>query len=381
MSKMLILTGRYLPGYKDGGPVRSIINLTEIFGLEHEINIVCLDRDHGDNKPYDGVKIGEYNTVGNANVYYAAEDDYNIQLIERLAAGMDVVYCCGPYGSYARSAMKLNRQHRLNCPLVIAPMGSFSPEAYAIKGVKKRAYITLMRLMGMFDNVIWSVTSEREDAELKAVFGANIQTVIAQDLPRTDELSHPKIKQAGHLDIIFLSRISRKKNLLAAAQILKLLPNDISCDFDIYGIMEDENYYRECETLLKTLPANVKYEYKGEVDSEDVLEIMSGYDVFLFPTLGENYGHVIAEAMAAGAVPVISDETPWLNLEKSGAGYDIPLVNIAEYAAVLKELALEDEEAFRLRTDRTKQYIKEHNRESIANSGYKKIFDIGRKHD
>ena len=379
MKKILILAGRYLPGYKDGGPVRSIINLVNVFGREYDINIVCLDRDHGDLHAYPDVKVGEYNRVGDANVYYADSDAYNMRLIEKLSDGMDVVYCCGLYDSYARDVMKLNKQHRIKCPLVVASMGSFSPKALAIKSVKKKLFFFVMKLSGMFGNITWSVTSKREEAELKAVIGRNAETIIAEDLPRTDILSHEKIKREGHLDVIFLSRISRKKNLLTAARILKGLPEQFSCDFDVYGIMEDPEYFRECEEVLKTLPQNVNYRYMGEVNPENVLKTLSDYDVFLFPTLGENYGHVIAEAMAAGTVPVISDETPWLNLSESDAGYSVSLDDLSTFTGILSALASEDEDSYRKRIENVKKYIENHNKKSIDNSGYRVIFNLSGK--
>lgn len=376
MCKMLILTGRYLPGYKDGGPVRSIVNLVNVFGKEHEITIVCLDRDHGDTAPYEGIKIGEINRVGDANVYYATESEYNASLIEKLAEGMDVVYCCGPYNSYARAAMKLNRQHRFNCPFVIASMGSFSPKALAIKGFKKKLFINLMKFTGMFDNVIWSVTSKREESELKAVIGDKATVVIAEDLPRLDTYPHDKVKIKGHIDIVFLSRISRKKNLLLAARILKRLPENVSCDLDIYGIMEDEGYFGECEEVLRSLPRNVRFCYKGEASSDGVMKVLSEYDAFLFPTLGENYGHVIAEAMAAGTVPIISDQTPWMDLDEKNAGFVRSLEDIEGFVSIITKLACEDENAYRNRVNSTRQYIEAHNKESIERSGYRDIFAL-----
>lgn len=48
MKNILILMGRYLPGYKDGGPVRTIVNLVDILGNEYNFNIMTSDRDHGD---------------------------------------------------------------------------------------------------------------------------------------------------------------------------------------------------------------------------------------------------------------------------------------------------------------------------------------------
>jgi len=48
---ILIIMGRYLPGYKDGGPVRSIKNLTDFLGREYNFKILTCDRDHGDTEP------------------------------------------------------------------------------------------------------------------------------------------------------------------------------------------------------------------------------------------------------------------------------------------------------------------------------------------
>lgn len=70
MRKILILMGRYLPGHKDGGPLRTIINVTEALGDEYEFYIGCLDRDHGDKEPYSNIRRNEWNQVGKAKVWY-----------------------------------------------------------------------------------------------------------------------------------------------------------------------------------------------------------------------------------------------------------------------------------------------------------------------
>ena len=60
MRKILILAGRYLPGYKDGGPLRTLINLTDALGDEYEFYIACFDRDQGETQPYTdilGIKL------------------------------------------------------------------------------------------------------------------------------------------------------------------------------------------------------------------------------------------------------------------------------------------------------------------------------------
>ena len=70
-----------------------------------------------------------------------------------------------------------------------------------------------------------------------------------------------------------------------------------------------------------------------------MVKTLEKYDVFFFPTKGENYGHVIAEALCAGLPIVIADTTPWRNLQNLGIGWDLPLSNPDAFSAALDELA------------------------------------------
>jgi glycosyltransferase involved in cell wall biosynthesis len=57
----------------------------------------------------------------------------------------------------------------------------------------------------------------------------------------------------------------------------------------------------------------------------------------LFPTLGENYGHVICEALNAGCPVLISNQTPWRNLQEKGVGWDFPLEEEERFTATLQQ--------------------------------------------
>jgi len=65
---------------------------------------------------------------------------------------------------------------------------------------------------------------------------------------------------------------------------------------------------------------NVTVNYRGELPMEKVQATFSRYDAFLFPTLGENFGHVVAESLAAGCPVVCSTGTPWTDLLRGGCG-------------------------------------------------------------
>ena len=110
MRKILIIMGRYLPGYKDGGPVRSIKNLIDRLGNEYDFHILTADRDHGDEQPYLSIKVREWNPVGNAKVFYVEPCGFNEETVLNCAKGMDMIYICGSFNEYARTTLKLKKK-------------------------------------------------------------------------------------------------------------------------------------------------------------------------------------------------------------------------------------------------------------------------------
>src|SRR4029077_18366186 len=120
---------------------------------------------------------------------------------------------------------------------------------------------------------------------------------------------------------VFLSRITRKKNLHIALELLQQV--DGSVTFDIYGPVIDPAYWRECVAVIERMPPNVAVTYRGAIAHDDVASALSGYHFFLLPTASENFGHAIVEALAAGCPLVTSDQTPWTALRQRGIGWDL----------------------------------------------------------
>lgn len=109
--------------------------------------------------------------------------------------------------------------------------------------------------------------------------------------------------------------------------------------FTIYGPLEDAQYWTRCKDLIGRLPANVRAEYRGEVPPEDVVKTIAKHHVFFLPSRGENFGHVVHEALAAGVPVLLSDRTPWRNLADLGIGWDLPLRNRAAFIEVFENVA------------------------------------------
>lgn len=373
--KILIITGRYLPGYKDGGPVRSIKNLTDYLGDEYEFRILTCDRDHGDNEPYPNIKVNDWNQIEKAKVCYVPPKGFKKDKIEKLSVDVDLIYVCGCFNDYAINTLILKRFNKIEKPVVVAAMGLFSPMAFQIKYKKKKLFTTVFNTFGLFKNIYWSATSEMEIKEIcRQVKAKPEQFYIAEDLPRmVDPTPIVKKKKAGELSVCWISRIAPKKNLIKAIEILSGVKSHV--DFTIYGPTEDIEYWGKCQGALKQLPANISWQYKGNVESEQVVQTLKKHHVFLFPTLGENYGHVIQEALSAGCPCILSDQTPWQDLEKNGVGYVFSLDETERFVDVVDSYATIDEYTFDKCVDAAHQYAIKNSNEKAGNTGYRKIFD------
>lgn len=67
---ILVFTDYYLPGYKAGGPIRTLANMVDQLGDEFEFKIITADRDFDDNSTYKEIAVGCWDKVGKADVFY-----------------------------------------------------------------------------------------------------------------------------------------------------------------------------------------------------------------------------------------------------------------------------------------------------------------------
>lgn len=375
VKKILIITAFYLPGYKSGGPQQTIMNLVDVFGKDYEFHILTHNHDFGDNEPYDNVTYDSWNDVKGAKVYYYSKESYSLGFLRNIIKEFSVVYLCEPYRDHSYKVLLLNKLGKVKGKVILAPMGCFSENAISQKSLKKKIFWRIFRLLRLDKNIFWSLTSSFEKNDLVNCLGEKTNYYIAEDLPRryVDYLEIRDMdKRNGRLSIIFLSRICPMKNLKTVIKIISNLKGDIV--FDIYGILEDKNYWEECLLILKDIPKNIKWRYCGPVLTNKVVETFSKYDVFIFPTLGENFGHVIYESLMAGCVPVISDNTSWQDFNMYNCGKIISLNNIEEYITVIQHYVNNSNDV-KMASINAMNYAKNKYNAAVSNSGYIDIFD------
>lgn len=364
ISKPVVLTfiNNYLPGYKAGGIPRSMINTVE--NLSDYINfwIVTRDRDLGDTKPYSSIKKDQWQTVGSAQVYYLSPQTSSFKNLKKLilTTKHDILYLNSFFDTFTIKMLLIRKFSGITfASVIVAPRGEFASAALKIKYLRKFIFIQIVRLIGLYRDITWHASSEFEEKDILRRMKIGKSLIHnALDLPTryirddsTSSLNNPTADYDG-LKIIFLSRIARVKNLDYALQILGKVKARVF--FDIYGTLEDMKYWNECQELIEKLPDNIKVRYLGTVKPDKVVPVFSFYDLFLFPSGGENYGHVIAESLTAGTPVLISNKTPWKNLGKDNLGWDFPLeqsdsfIETIEYCAALSpEQKLENRESIK----------------------------------
>lgn len=321
---VLLFTGYYLPGYKGGGPIKTIANLIGATSDVINYKVVTSDRDLGDNKPYSDLTIAQWNPIETNMVFYADKGFAGLKQIANAVfkKDYDVIYL-NSFFSVRFSLIPLLSAKLTGKPIILAPRGEFSAGALSIKVLKKKVFIGLYKLLNLNRNVLFQTSSDFESKDVRRALGKHSTVFVAENIGSqeySEEISH---KKSDTLKLVFISRISPKKNLAYALNLLA----DLTCPivFDIYGPREDMRYWQECEHAIKKLPEHVNVHYKGLLKPSEVVTALSAYDLFLMPTKGENYGHVIAEALCAGLPILIANTTPWRDLSAKSIGWDISL--------------------------------------------------------
>ena len=240
--------------------------------------------------------------------------------------------------------------------------------------MKKKTFTTIINLFGLVDNLYWSCTSDMEVSDLKREIRADKSRIyIAEDLPRVvDEADIYKKKEVNQLKVIWLSRINHHKNLIGSIKMLQKCHDDI--ELSIYGTNEDSDEWNVCLEELNKLPENVKWTYKGVAESEKVVDIFKQYHIFLLQTKGENFGHAIQEALSGGCPCVISDLTPWQNLEAYNAGFVLPLGDESAFLKAIHYYSVMNEKEFNDCVGCAHAYAISASNARIDNSGYEKMF-------
>lgn len=345
--KILIISDFFLPGFKSGGGMRTVVNTVQRLQDAFEFYVITRDHDgFSDRFPYPNIEYGKWNIVAGAKVHYLASSEITPWRIAEL------VRSCRPDAVYLNSVFStlsvfffIYRLFGLfnGIPVGLAACGELFPSALAKGHLKKRVFVFVARMLRLYRGVTWRASDENEKTAIEALRFSPV--LIAPDLTVSihRRVAWSSQKMRGSLRLLYFSRIDPIKNLEFLLSLLPTVRGALS--LTIVGPNEDRGYLRRLQGVAADLPDRISVEFVGPKTHLELGEMIPDFDFFVLPTLGENFGHVIAEALSASLPVLISDRTPWRGLANRQAGFDLALEDRAVWTRTLNRLVdMEEEE-------------------------------------
>jgi glycosyltransferase involved in cell wall biosynthesis len=262
--------------------------------------------------------------------------------LHRAALTADVIHNHGLWvmpnisaGSAAASALT---------PLVVSPRGMLAPEALAFSRWKKRAFWALLQGSVIRDAACIHVTSEQEYEEIRDFGLTNPVAIIPNGIDLPELARSQSAAPAVERVVLSLGRIHPKKGLARLVHAWSKVEARYPAWWLRIAGPPELGHDDELRALVVSLGLT-RISIEGPIYGEAKTSAYRCADVFVLPTLNENFGLTVAEALVAGT-PVISTKgAPWGGLERERCGWWIeqgiePLAAALAHAMALPREAL-----------------------------------------
>ena len=318
--KILVFTDWFYPGSQAGGPIQSLISMMKY--SSDSFYVITRDTDLNSSTPYSSVRSNSWQTSfqENIQVYYLNEDSLNEDFIFNFYNEIkpDRIYLNSMWSpKFSLLPLKVFRSIGFNNNVFLAPRGMLKPAAFKQKGFKKKLFLLFSRFTKIYSNITWHATSEIEKEEILHKFPkGNIR--IAPNISNATVTSRVK-EMSSPVRILTVGRISPEKGYYEALDAIRSCNPKKAVQWDIVGLKENAELVRVMLNAEQEF-SSIKIQMHGHKNQDELKAFYEKAHLFFLPSRGENYGHAIAEALSYGTPVVISDSTPWKNLEAEFAG-------------------------------------------------------------
>jgi glycosyltransferase involved in cell wall biosynthesis len=375
-TSILLFTDWFEPGYKAGGPIRSCVHFVHQMKERYTIYVFTTDRDLNDTAPYNNIETDKWiDHNKGVKVFYCSPQQLSWGHIKKRVNSIqpDFIYLNSMYSRYFTIyPLLMQRLHLINSKIILAPRGMLKESAVQFKSSKKKLFLRAFRLMGLHRFIHFHATDKTEEQDVKKYFG-KVRVTLASNFPGMIKDYPGSIeKKANELSVIFIGRLHPVKNLDFLLKALQSVKGNVS--LTIVGNAEDEDYVNHCKRIVSSFPQNLQVQFAGEIPNNQLERIIAQHHIFALPTRGENFGHAIFEALAAGKPVLISDQTPWRNLWEAQAGWDLPLQHPDGFTAALQQAVLLGQNDYDSLSRGAWQFVRQFVQQSELQTAYNNIF-------
>ena len=201
-------------------------------------------------------------------------------------------------------------------PLAISPHGCLESVALKNRGFKKKLALLLYQKFIYLHSTVLFATSNKE---LSSIRELGVTTPVAiipigVEIPSHDHKPRHDIRK-----FVFLSRIHPIKGLFNFVSAWHKVRR---AGWRIVIAGPDENgHLNEIVLLIKSLGIDRDFDFMGSVSGEKKRALFNDADVFVLPSLSENFGIVVAEALSHGIPVITTTSTPWEDLHFYSCGW------------------------------------------------------------
>ncbi len=243
---------------------------------------------------------------------------------------------------WLRTLHYVHRRAARSGVFVLSPRGAMAEWSWNRHRCRKRIASALIH-PGAFSSVDgWHATSAEEESEIRALGFIQPICVAPNGVAAPTELERDEARRywigrcpavESRPVAVFYSRFHPKKRVLELIDLwLATGPNDWL--LLLVGIPED--YTPEMLDRYVDRQSGT-----GRIAAFSGVDCPAPYAVaslFLLPSHNENFGLVVAEALAHGVPALVTDTTPWKELNIPGRGWCVPW---SDYAAALRAATAE----------------------------------------
>ena len=317
--KVLHVTPSFYPAHYYGGPVQSTLHLCRKLA-ERGCEVRALTTNANGPTVLDVPTGSEVEVAPGVRVVYARRaggaDSFSPALIRRLPGMVrwaDVIHLTAVYSFPVMPAFLAARL--ADKPVVWSPRGALQRWSGSTRLRMKDTWDDICAAIQP-ENTVLHVTSDEEARESVARYPKLRPAIIPNGVHVPERLD--RTLGDGTLRLVFLGRLHPKKgieNLLEAAAMLR----ELRWSLAIAG-KGDPSYTESLRAKIVALGLSNRVTMLGEVLGPEKQKALENADLAVFPSHTENFGLVVAEALAH-CVPVIaSTATPWSEVERRGCG-------------------------------------------------------------
>jgi glycosyltransferase involved in cell wall biosynthesis len=238
-------------------------------------------------------------------------------LTSRLSAMVrwaDVVHITAVYSFPVIPALLACRTQ--NKPVVWSPRGSLQRWSGSRRVPLKNVWDLFCRMVKP-PRLVLHVTSQEEAEESTARYPGVPAAVIPNGVEIPESVDHTE--NTGTLRLIYLGRIDQKKGIENLLDACAGLDGMLEWSLSIAGT-GDPDYVQSIAARIDRLGLSHRARMLGAVVGEAKQRLFENADLIVTPSYTENFGNVVAEALAHGVPALASRGTPWRELPERGCG-------------------------------------------------------------